>query len=171
MTLPVSLAGKANWSIKDSAAKPLPATAGADAFIWRGDATRFTLTDSADKGVSVVIEHGYQQLQDNRVWHTDCFQWVSFAALPRTGATEAFYTVHVLDAGAAVPAVKQAAVGANPRVRPHPPFHAPRRQNGQQGRTRREYGLITARQAEKPESTNRDHRPDAWLSNHSRLTV
>jgi len=122
MTLPVSLAGKANWSIKDSAAKPLPATAGADAFIWRGDATRFTLTDSANKGVSVVIEHGYQQLQDNRVWHTDCFQWVSFAALPRTGATEASYTVHVLDAGAAVPAVKHAAVGVNPRV--HPSAHA-----------------------------------------------
>ena len=114
MTLPVALAGKAYWSIKDSAAAPLPATAGADAFIWRGDATRFTLTDSAGKGFSVVIEHGYQQLQDNRVWHTEAFQWVSFAALPRTGGSEAFYTVHILDAGAAVPAAKSAAVKPAP---------------------------------------------------------
>ncbi len=109
MTMPASLAGKALWSIKDSVAKPLPATAGADAFLWRGDATRFTLTDSAGQGLSVVIEHGYQQLQDNRVWNTASFQWVSFAALPRTGATEAFYGVHILDPGAAIPAAKPAA--------------------------------------------------------------
>jgi hypothetical protein len=112
MTLPVALAGQASWSIKDSAAKPLPAAPGADAFLWRGDATRFTLTDAAGKGLSVVIEHGYQQLQDNRVWHTDSFQWVTFSALPRTGGDEAFYTIHVLDAGAAVPAAKPASTGA-----------------------------------------------------------
>ena len=108
LTMPAALAGKARWSIKDSAARPLPAEKGADAFLWRGDATRFTLTDSAGKGVSVVIEHGYQQLQDNRVWNTDSFQWVSFAALPRTGASEAFYTIHLLDAGAPVPTAKPA---------------------------------------------------------------
>ncbi len=109
MLLPTSLAGKAQWSIKDSAAKLLPAAAGADAFLWRGDATRFTLSDGAGKGVSIVIEHGYQQLQDNRVWNTDAFQWLSFSALPRTGGNEAFFKLHVLDAGAPIPAPKAAA--------------------------------------------------------------
>jgi hypothetical protein len=104
MPLPVSLAGKARWSIGDSTPQLLPAEKGPDAFLWRGNATRFTLTDEAGKGVSVVIEHGYQQLQDNRVWNTDAFQWLAFAALPRAGAGEAWYTVHVLDAGAPVPA-------------------------------------------------------------------
>jgi hypothetical protein len=108
-TLPVSLAGQARWSIDGSEAKTLPVTQSADAFIWRGDAKRFTLTAPEGKGFSVVIEHGYQQLQDNRVWNTECFQWVSFAGLPRTGGTEAFYTVHLLDAGAAVPIVKVSA--------------------------------------------------------------
>ncbi|MEI7948435.1 MAG: hypothetical protein WCJ02_17170, partial [bacterium] len=108
-TLPVSLAGQARWSIDGSEAKTLPATQSADAFIWRGDAKRFTLTDPEGKGFSVVIEHGYHQLQDNRVWNTECFQWVSFAGLPRTGGNEAFYTIHILDAGAAVPVAKAAA--------------------------------------------------------------
>ncbi len=108
-TLPVALAGMARWSIDGSPAKPLPATAGADAFIWRGDAKRFTLTDAAGKGFSVVMPHGYQQLQDNRVWKTDSFQWISFSALPRAGANESFYTVYILDSGAAVPAEKSAA--------------------------------------------------------------
>ena len=113
-TLPVSLAGHARWSVDGSTATPLPATAGKEAFLWRGDAKRFTLTDAAEKGFSVVIEHGYQQLQDNRVWHTDCFQWVSFAALPRSGANEAFYTVHILDAGAALPVAKTNAAAPKP---------------------------------------------------------
>jgi hypothetical protein len=113
MTLPTSLAGKAQWSIKDSAPNPLPAEKGADAFLWRGDATRFTLSGPDSKGLSLVIEHGYQQLQDNRVWNTDSFQWLSFSALPRTGS-EAFFKLHVLDAGAPIPA----AARADLRVRP-----------------------------------------------------
>jgi len=116
MTLPAALAGKARWSIKDTAPMPLPAEKGADAFLWRGDATRFTLTDDAGKGVSIVIEHGYQQLQDNRVWNTDSFQWLSFSALPRTG-NESFFKLHLLDAGGAIPA----AAAADARVRPATP--------------------------------------------------
>jgi hypothetical protein len=50
-----------------------------------------------------VIEHGYQQLQDNRVWNTASFQWVSFAALPRSGGGEAWFSVHLLDPGAPLP--------------------------------------------------------------------
>jgi hypothetical protein len=104
MVLPAALAGKAKWSIKDSPARLLPAEKGADAFLWRGDATRFSLADAAGQGVSLVIEHGYQQLQDNRVWNTDTFQWFTAADLPRTGNGEAFYKFHVLAAGAAPPA-------------------------------------------------------------------
>jgi hypothetical protein len=120
MTLPVSLAGKARWSIKESVPAPLPPEKGVDAFFWRGDATRFTLTDDAGKGLSVVIEHGYQQLQDNRVWNTDAFQWVSFSALPRTGGGEAYFKFHLLDAGAPVPAAAPAAPAA-PAPKPKRP--------------------------------------------------
>ena len=120
MTLPVSLAGKARWSIKESVPAPLPPEKGADAFLWRGDATRFTLTDDAGKGLSVVIEHGYQQLQDNRVWNTDAFQWVSFSALPRAGGGEAYFKFHLLDAGAPVPAAAPAAPAA-PAPKPKRP--------------------------------------------------
>ena len=62
-TLPVSLAGQARWSIDGSEAKTLPETKSADAFIWRGDAKRFTLTDLGGKGCSVVIEHGYSSFK------------------------------------------------------------------------------------------------------------
>lgn len=121
LTLPTSLAGQARWSIQDSAPQTLPAEKGADAFLWRGDATRFTLTDPAGKGLSVAIEHGYQQLQDNRVWNTDAFQWISFAGLPRTHGSEAFYTIHLLDAGAPLPAPKAAAAAAPAAPKPAAP--------------------------------------------------
>lgn len=119
MILPTALAGRARWSIKGSAPQALPAEKGADAFLWRGDATRLDLTDDAGKGLSVVIEHGYQQLQDNRVWNSDSFQWLSFSGLPRTGGDEAFYQIHLLDAGAPLPAHKAAA--APPPAAPKKP--------------------------------------------------
>ena len=121
MLLPVSLAGKARWAIDDAAAQPLPAAKGADAFLSRGNAKRLTLTDEAGKGVAIVIEHGYQQLQDNRVWNTDAFQWLAFADISRSGSGEAWYTIHVLNAGAAVPAPKAApAAAGKPAPKPAP---------------------------------------------------
>jgi len=110
MTMPVEQAGQASWSVDGSEANVLPATAGSDAFLWRGDAKRFTLIDKGGKGLSVVIEHGYQQLQDNRVWNTSSFQWVSFSALPRSGGSEAWFSVRLLEAGAPVPADEPDAV-------------------------------------------------------------
>ncbi len=103
MTVPAALAGGARWSIDGSEPAYLPAVAGADAFLWRGDAKRFTLTDQGGKGLAVVIEHGYQQLQDNRVWNTPSFQWLSFSALPRSGSGEAWFTVHLLEPDAPLP--------------------------------------------------------------------
>jgi hypothetical protein len=113
MKLPVTYAGKALWSIDGSTPALFPETPGADAFLKRGDSKRYTVKDGTGKGFSLVLEHGYQQLQDNRVWNTDGFQWITFAALPRSGGNEAYYTVHILDAGADVPADKPAKPAAD----------------------------------------------------------
>lgn len=109
--LPLSLALNrgGQFAIDGHAAAPFPATATPDAFLFKGEARRLVITPVWGEPFAIDIEHGWQQVQDNRVWNMKTFAWMASAELPRTNGNEAFYTIRIAPPGE--PAVK--ALAAN----------------------------------------------------------
>lgn len=111
LPLPLALNRGGAFAIDRRAPIAFPAAAGTDAFLFKGDAKRLVITPAKGDAFAVNIEHGWQQVQDSRVWKDDTFGWMASAQLPRTNGNEAHYTIRIAapDAPAAAAATTTAA--------------------------------------------------------------
>lgn len=93
MNLPVTL-GKdgVEWDIANSKSKPYPVDAKDDPFLYKGNARTFAMRKGTD-GYVLNIEHGYQQLQDNRKWNDQKIAWFAATQMPRVDGNKAYYTI------------------------------------------------------------------------------
>ncbi len=68
------------WKVGANEAKPFPAVKPEKPFLFQGNAGSISFTDPAGHalGFSGVPDYAYQQLQDNREWGTNNFQWQVF---------------------------------------------------------------------------------------------
>ncbi len=107
LPLPLALDRGGVFAVDRRAPIAFPAAAGADAFLFKGNAKRLVITPAQGDAFAIDIEHGWQQVQDNRVWNTDSFGWMASADLPRTNGSEAYYTIRIAAPNA--PAVTTAA--------------------------------------------------------------
>lgn len=106
ITLPLSYAKNGvQWAMGDGAPRPFPAAKPEDPFFFRGDSTRFRVATTEGVGFVVGLPYGYMQLQDNREWNTQHYQWVSHSHFPTDGST---YTYSVTDASGAAPVLGKA---------------------------------------------------------------
>ncbi len=110
LALPLALNQGGKFSIDRGNATAFPTTALADAFLFKGEARRMDITPAQGDSFAIEIEHGWQQMQDNRVWNMKTFAWMATAELPRTNGNEAFYTIRVAAPG--VPASRILAANA-----------------------------------------------------------
>ena len=138
-----AFAGVVNWSINDSAPKPLPATKTPGGFVFRGDALRLLFSAEGSEGVGLTIPFGYQELQDQREWGMQSFRWNSFSHFPRD--TVYTYTVKTAD-GSPVTLGKAKIVSTDDIYVPYPdvveelwPGKGPIRTFGWQDGIRRNY--------------------------------
>ena len=95
LPLPLTLNQGGGFAIDQRKAVAFPAAATPDAFLFKGDAKRLVLTPAAGDAFTIHIEHGWQQVQDNRVWNTDSFAWMATADLPRVNGSESYYTIRI----------------------------------------------------------------------------
>ncbi|MBN2291581.1 MAG: hypothetical protein JXM70_04095, partial [Pirellulales bacterium] len=93
MPMPLSLGGKATFAFDDAEAKAFPEDKPEDPFLFKGDAKTMRITGNEGGGFVMTIEHGWQQLQDNRVWNGKTFWWKASADMPRTNGNQTFYSV------------------------------------------------------------------------------
>jgi hypothetical protein len=112
LPLPLALNRGGSFAIDHQKPITFPATAGTDAFLFKGNAKRLVVTPPKGDAFAIDIEHGWQQVQDNRVWNTDTFGWMASAELPRVNGTESYYTIRIAAPNAA------AATNAAPALRP-----------------------------------------------------
>jgi hypothetical protein len=110
LPLPLALNKGGKFTIDGRSAVAFPAAAFADAFLFKGEARRLVITPARGDAIVIDIEHGWQQVQDNRVWKTNTFAWMATAELPRSNGNEAYYTLRIAPPDA--PAVKVAAPAA-----------------------------------------------------------
>jgi len=107
--LPIALKGGGTFSVDGAKAIAFPADAPTDAFLFRGDGKKLVIKPAKGDSFQLTIDYGWQQMQDNRVWKTDMFEWMSFCDLGRTTDTEAVYSIRIAapaaPAAAAPPAV------------------------------------------------------------------
>lgn len=92
MNLPLALGEGAQWSMEHSPLKPFPSDASADPFLYKGNAKHFAISKDND-GFTMKIEHGYQQLQDNRKWNDKKFYWMATTQMPRVDGNKAYYSI------------------------------------------------------------------------------
>ncbi len=95
LPLPLTLNRGGSFAIDRQEPIAFPAAAGADAFLFKGTAKRLVIIPARGNAFAINIEHGWQQVQDNRVWKTDTFGWMASADLPRTHGSEAYYTIRI----------------------------------------------------------------------------
>lgn len=95
LPLPLVLNQGGTFAIDARTAIAFPVAATPEAFLFKGDAKRLVITPAKGDAFAIQIEHGWQQVQDNRVWNTDAFAWMATADLPRTNGTEAYYTLRI----------------------------------------------------------------------------
>jgi hypothetical protein len=104
LPLPLTLDRGGTFAVDRGEPLAFPAAAGADAFLFKGNAKRLVVTPAQGDAFAIDIEHGWQQVQDNRVWKTDSFGWMASADLPRTNGNEAYYTIRIAAPNAAAAA-------------------------------------------------------------------
>ncbi len=70
------------WQIGDAAPKPFPKQKPDKPFLYQGNAETFRLTNAEGKSLSFTVPRwSYQQLQDNREWNWQVFDWILFAPI------------------------------------------------------------------------------------------
>ncbi|MAX26107.1 MAG: hypothetical protein CMJ19_16545 [Phycisphaeraceae bacterium] len=92
MNLPIELKDGAKWDLGKNGFKDFPAQTSADPFLSRGNMRDLALR-KGDDGFAMHIEHGYQQLQDNRKWNDKKFYWMASTHLPRVNGNRSYYTI------------------------------------------------------------------------------
>lgn len=95
LPLPLTLNEGGRFAIEKRKAVAFPAAPTADGFLFKGDAKRLVVMPAKGDAFAIDIEHGWQQMQDNRVWNTDTFAWMAMAELPRINGNEAYYTIRL----------------------------------------------------------------------------
>lgn len=108
--------GGGKWQVGTGAVTPFPADKPATPFLHKGGSPDFTLVGPT--GVQTVFhasEYAYQQLNDNREWHADLFQWHVWIPVPAGAASVSMkVTTSAAAAGAAPAAVAPGASVAAP---------------------------------------------------------
>lgn len=101
LPIPMTLAGKAQWSADGGQPQTLPAEYPGKPFLLQGSVKRFTLHTPDGKQASITMPYGFQQLQDEREWKTERFLWFTRMDMPGGGAPEAFlsFQIEAGDAG------------------------------------------------------------------------
>ena len=95
LPLPLPLNQGGTFAIDKRKAVAFPLAVTADTFLFKGNARRLLVTPAKGDAFAIDIEHGWQQMQDNRVWNADTFAWMASAELPRTNGSEAYYTIRI----------------------------------------------------------------------------
>ena len=117
LPLPLPLNKGGTFAIDGRKAVAFPAAATPDAFLFKGNAKRLVVTPAEGDAFAIQIEHGWQQVQDNRVWNSDTFAWMSSADLPRVNGNESYYTIRI-SAPNAPPSKAAPRIAARPLPRP-----------------------------------------------------
>ena len=92
MNLPASIVNTLQWDIDNSGFKNFPAKVQDDPFLHKGNARNFSIAKDGI-GFNMRIEHGYQQLQDNRKWNDTKFYWFAATQMPRTNGNNSYYNI------------------------------------------------------------------------------
>ena len=121
LPLPLALNEGGKFAVDKQKAVAFPTAATPDAFLFKGNAKRLVITPAKGDAFAIDIEHGWQQVQDNRVWNTDTFGWMASAELPRVNGNESYYTIRIAAPNA--PPAKAARAGT---ARPAPSPQAER---------------------------------------------
>ena len=100
------------WQVGTGAVTPFPLEKPASAFLHKGGGPDFTLFGpTGAQTIFHASEYAYQQLNDNREWHADIFQWHVWIPIP-PGAPSVFMKVTTSAVGAAPAPASAPAVAA-----------------------------------------------------------
>jgi len=94
MPLPIGLAEKGKWQIEGEPVQPFPAKFAGAQHVFKGNPQPVKLICPGGAAFTLSMPHGWQELQDNRMWNTQSFIYVLSADMPREGQ-EAYYTFRV----------------------------------------------------------------------------
>ena len=95
MSLPLALKDGGTFAVDAGKTTAFPAEVGKEAFLFKNNGKRLVLTPAKGDAFAVVLDHGWQQVMDLRVWNTHSFAWLAFSDLVRTNGNEARYTLKV----------------------------------------------------------------------------
>ena len=118
LPLPLALNQGGAFAIDQRKAVAFPAATTPDAFLFKGNAKRLVIKPGVGDAFAINIEHGWQQVQDNRVWNADTFAWMATADLPRVNGNESYYTIRI--------AAPNAPPAKGARAPPRPPWPSPK---------------------------------------------
>lgn len=80
--------GVGKWQVGTGAVTPFPADKPASPFLHKGGGPDFTLVGpTGAQTLFHASEYAYQQLNDNREWHADIFQWHVWIPIPAGAAS------------------------------------------------------------------------------------
>ena len=94
MDLPASLRDGGKWAADANELKPFPAEKG-EQFVFKGNIKSSRFAGGRGSHLAIGIEHGWQQLQDNRAFGGDGYGWMAAADLPAAG--ESYYSMNISD--------------------------------------------------------------------------
>ncbi len=96
MTIPVSFKDGGQWQVGSAAAKPFPEPFAGEQFVFKGNPEPTKIITPKGVPFTLVMPHGWQQVQDNRKWNGEGFGYMTSCELPRAGAGECYHSFKVL---------------------------------------------------------------------------
>lgn len=95
MKLPIAWADGGTWQMEGEAAKTFPKEFADKQFVFNGNPRPVKLISPQGAAFTLSMPHGWQQMQDYRMWNTKNFGYMITADMPREANGEAYYTFQV----------------------------------------------------------------------------
>jgi len=97
MTLPIAWADGGTWQMEGEPSKSFPSQFAGEQFVFKGNPRPVKLVSPQGAAFTLSMPHGWQQMQDNRMWNNNkSFGYMVSAQMPGEAGGEAYYTFQIV---------------------------------------------------------------------------
>jgi hypothetical protein len=99
MNLPLAFKEGGKWQTTQSTPQPFPGAFAGEQYVFKGNVEPVKFITPKGASFSLLMPHGWHQVQDLRKWNGAQFGYMTSCDLPRSGPGEAYHSFKILHAG------------------------------------------------------------------------